>query len=212
METLMPIRAVMFDLGGVLLYLPDPSVRYAKWEKLLGLQPGELIQILRRSGFNIEADIGKLTEQAMVHQLSIVLGLDEQQARQFLDEHSTHFELNRELTSFIECLRPRYKTAILSNAWPDAPKKIQERYHFDNLMDTILYSCEVGVAKPETSIYHLACQRLGVRPEEVVFIDDTLRNVEGAQCLGIRSVLFHNNTQAIAEVQAYLDLLPYNGS
>jgi len=210
METLMSIRAVIFDLGGVLLYIPEPGVRYAKWEMLLGLQPGELLEILRQSGFIADATIGKLSEQEMVGQLSTLLGLNSQQANEFLDEHATYFELNRELTEFVERLRPRYKTAILSNAWPDAPKKIEERYHFEEIVDTIIYSCEVGMAKPEPGIYYLACQRLGVLPEEVVFIDDTERNVIGAQCLGIQAVLFQHNAQAIAEMQAYLDALPYN--
>src|SRR5579863_630404 len=172
METSMSIRAIIFDLGGVLLNMPDPSIRYATWETLLGLQAGELLQILRRSGFVAQANIGKLSEQVLVRRLGTLLGLDTQQANEFLDEHATHFELNRELTEFLKHLHPCYKTAILSNGWPDAPQKIQQRYHFDALVDTIIYSCEEGIAKPEPAIYHLACKRLEVLPEETLFIDD----------------------------------------
>ncbi len=204
----MSIRAVMFDLGGVLLNILDPTIRYTKWETLLGLQAGELFQILKRSGFIAQADVGKFSEQEMVRRLGTLLGLNDEQAGEFLGEHGTRYELNRELTEFLERLRPHYKTAILSNVWPDTPKKVQERYHFDELVDIIIYSCEEGIAKPEPGIYHLACERLGVLPEEVVFLDDTAKNVEGARHLGIRAVLFQHNAQAIADVQAYLDAPP----
>ncbi len=207
----MSIRAVIFDLGGVLLNMPDPSIRYAKWEARLGLKAGELIQILKRSGFDAEADIGKFSEQEMVYRLGTLLGIDDRQADEFLAEHGTHYKLNRELTEFLKRLRPRYKTAILSNAWPDVPGKVQERYHFEELVDTIIYSCEEGIAKPEPGIYHLACKRLGVQPEEAVFIDDTARNVEGARRLGIWAVLYQHNAQAIADVQAHLDAPPPHG-
>ncbi len=206
----MSIRAVIFDIGGVLLNLPDPSIRYAKWEQLLGLQPGKLVHILRHSGFNAEADIGKYSQQDMVPRLSSLLRLNDQQARDFLDEHTTNYELNCDITEFLKRLRPRYQTAILSNAWPDVPKKMQEHYHFDELVDIIIYSCQVGLAKPDPAIYHLACQRLGVQPEEVLFIDDTLHNVEAARAIGILAVLFQHNAQAISDMQAYLDALPYN--
>lgn len=203
----MSIRAVMFDLGGVLLNILDAKIRYTKWETLLGLQAGELFQILKRSGFIAQADVGKFSEQEMVSRLGTLLGLDDEQAGEFLGEHGTQYELNRELTEFLKRLRPRYETAILSNVWPDTPKKVQERYHFDELVDIIIYSCEEGIAKPEPGIYHLACERLGVLPEEVVFLDDTAKNVEGARHFGIRAVLFQHNAQAIADVQAYLDAL-----
>lgn len=69
----------------------------------------------------------------------------------------------------------------------------------------MLYSCEEGLQKPEPDFYLLACQRLGVHPQEVVFIDDREQCVEGAQQVGMQAILFKDIAQVIAELQACLD-------
>ena len=58
--------------------------------------------------------------------------------------------------------------------------------------------------KPDARIYHLALDRLAVRPDEAVFIDDFPRNVAGSQALGIPTILFQNRQQAWQELQAWL--------
>ena len=59
----MSIHAVIVDLGGVLLNVPDTKRRYAKWETRFQLQPGELHLILRQAGFFADADAGRFSEQ-----------------------------------------------------------------------------------------------------------------------------------------------------
>ena len=60
------------------------------------------------------------------------------------------------------------------------------------------------IEKPDQRIYEIACERLGVRPSEVVFLDDLEANVAAARRLGMRAVLFQSNAQAIADVEACL--------
>ena len=140
----------------------------------------------------------------MTFRLGTILGLDEETALEFLRDLEVQKELNHDLAAFLKSLRPRYKTAILSsNAWPGARKQYA-RNQFEELVDTVIYSCEEGIAKPEPAIYHLTCQCLVVRPEEALFLDDVEDFVEGARRLGMRAVLFQHTTQAITDVQAYL--------
>jgi len=200
----MSIHAVIVDLGGVLLNVPDTKRRYAKWETRFQLQPGELHLILRQAGFFADADAGRFSEQGMVFRLGTILGLDEEEALEFLRDLEAQKELNQDMAAFLRSLRPPYKTAILSNAWPGARKQYA-RYQFEKLVDTVIYSCEEGIAKPEPAIYHLAYQRLGVTPEEAVFLDDVEDFVEGARRVGMRAVLFQHTAQAIADIHAYLD-------
>ncbi|MEO5877222.1 MAG: HAD-IA family hydrolase [Streptosporangiaceae bacterium] len=61
-----------------------------------------------------------------------------------------------------------------------------------------------GLLKPDPLIYELACSRLGVRPEEVIFLDDTPAAVEGARQARIHALLFHATAQAIAAIEALL--------
>ena len=95
-------------------------------------------------------------------------------------------------------------SAILSNSADGARREESRRYGFPELVDDIVYSHEVGLAKPDRAIFHLACMRLGVQPVETVFIDDLAANVDGAASAGLRAVR-HESTQAtISAVDALL--------
>jgi putative hydrolase of the HAD superfamily len=112
--------------------------------------------------------------------------------------------LNAELAAYFAGLRPRYKTAILSNSFVGAREKEQARYGFGDLCDLIVYSHEEGMQKPERRFYELACERLGVQPAEVVFLDDVEVCVAAARELGMHAILFRDTAQAIADLQACL--------
>lgn len=72
------------------------------------------------------------------------------------------------------------------------------------MCDVIVYSHEVGCLKPHPWIYHLACDRLAVAPEDTVLLDGVQANVDGARAVGMRAITFANNAQAIADLQAHL--------
>ena len=113
-------------------------------------------------------------------------------------------ELNSELASYFQRLRPRYRTAILSNAAAGGRREEERRYGMAAMADVLVYSYEVGIEKPDQRIYQITCDRLGVHPGQVVFLDDVEANVVAAQQVGMRAVLFHSTAQAIAEVEACL--------
>ena len=113
-------------------------------------------------------------------------------------------ELNTGMAAYFQGLRPRYRTAILSNAAAGGRREEERRYGFASMADVLVYSDEVGIEKPDRRIYEIACERLGVRPSEVVFLDDLEANVAAARRLGMRAVLFQGNAQAIADVEACL--------
>jgi len=62
-------------------------------------------------------------------------------------------------------------------------------YDLNEMADLVVISSEVGVRKPSRRIYALACEGLGVRPEEAVMIDDLQQNLDGAARLGIAGIL-----------------------
>lgn len=72
---------------------------------------------------------------------------------------------------------------------------------WDELVDVVIDSCEVGMRKPEPRIFHHACAELGVRPSEAVFLDDMGANVEGAEAVGLNAMLVSDPVGAIAEVR-----------
>jgi putative hydrolase of the HAD superfamily len=113
-------------------------------------------------------------------------------------------ELNTELAEYFRRLRPRYLTAILSNGAAGGAREEQARYGLAEMVDLLVYSYQKGIEKPDHRIYQRTCQRLGVRPVEVVFLDDVEANVVAAREVGMHAVHFRDTTQAITEVDAYL--------
>ena len=198
------IRTVFFDFGSVLVRNEDNSQREA-WEKRLGLSPGELATIVFRSETAARATVGEVTTAEMWQQIGERLRLDVEQCQQLRTDFFRGNHLNTGLVKFARELRPRYRLAILSNAWSDARRIFSQIYGLDAIFETMIISAEVGLAKPDPRIYHLAVERLGVSPEEAVFLDDQLKNVVAARTVGLHAVHFRDNAQAIAETRAYLE-------
>ena len=200
---MMTIRAVVFDIGGVLEITPDCGVN-AKWEQQLHLKPGELDERLRsvwRGG-----SLGTLSEEEVHKRIGEIMGMSEAQGGALMDDVWQEYlgTLNVELTAYFRSLCPRYQTALLSNSFVGARRKEQERYHFDEMCDFIIYSHEVGMSKPDRRIYALTCERLGLQPAEVIFLDDREPAIDAAREFGMHGILFKDNAQAIADIQACL--------
>lgn len=204
----MPIKAVVFDIGGVLEFNPDTGWRQ-KWEKRLRLSVVDAIQRLDSTGRN--GSLGTCSEAEWLDGLREVTGMDQAQVDEFMADLWEEYvgTLNSELAKFFASLRPHYKTAILSNSFLGARKKEQDLYGFEQMTDLIIYSHEVGLAKPDLRIYALTCDRLAVQPQEVVFLDDVEANIAAARAFGIHAVRFQETAQAIADVRAQLQ---FNGA
>jgi epoxide hydrolase-like predicted phosphatase len=199
----MTIRAVVFDIGGVLGITPDLGIT-RQWETQLGLAAGELDQRMHdawRGG-----SIGTITLDDVHQALRDRLGLDERQLAAFMAELWREYlgTPNAELIDYARRLRPRYRTGILSNSFVGAREREQQAYGFEELVDEIVYSHESGISKPDTRIYALACTRLDVRPQETVFVDDAEACVTGARDAGLQAIRYRDNAQAIAAIEELL--------
>lgn len=92
--------------------------------------------------------------------------------------------------ALVERLRPPYKISVLSNADVSLRGRLVEEMRIHHLFDDIVCSAEVGMAKPEPEIFRLAAARLGVAPEECVFVDDWDQNIDAARQVGMIGVLY----------------------
>ena len=147
--------------------------------------------------------IGAITLDDVRQAIRDRLGLDEQQLTEYMADLWREYlgTANTELIEYARQLRPRYRTGILSNSFVGAREREQAAYGFEDLVDEIVYSHEAGMSKPDPGIYALACARLNVRPQEMVFLDDADICVAGARDTGIHAVYYRNNTQAIEEIE-----------
>jgi glucose-1-phosphatase len=199
----MAFRAVVLDIGGVLELTP-PMGMVEKWEDRLGLGRGELPE--RLGAVFAAGNVGALTEAEIHGRIGQILSLEPTVVDAFMADLWTEYlgTLNAEMTAYFAGLRPAYRTGIISNSFVGAREREQQRYGFEQLTDEIIYSHEVGICKPDPRIYELACERLGVLPQEMIFLDDLEPNVEAAGELGARGILFNSTAQAIADIETSL--------
>lgn len=199
----MTIRAVVFDIGGV-LEIKSRTGWVEKWEAYLHLKPGEVHGLLMDVW--IDGSYSNISEEEVEKRIGEIMGMDLGQVEALIADLWEEYlgELNVELATYFASMRPRYQTALLSNSFSGARSREQERYHFAELCDLLIYSHEEGIVKPERRIFELTCERLGVQPAEIVFLDDVEANVAAARELGIQAILFRENKEAIAAIQACL--------
>jgi len=200
----MPIRAVFFDVGGVLLNMENHDKRH-EWEARLGLPREHLTRLVFNSAVFARAMTGEVPEEAVWKYVAETLGLSDEQLPQFQSDFWEGERLNADLAQFVQALRPRYKVGIISNAGLGARADVNRKFNLDCYVDDAIYSAEVKLIKPDPRIYQFALAQLNVRADESVFVDDVLVNVEAAQALGMRGVQFKNTEQTITEIRRYLN-------
>jgi putative hydrolase of the HAD superfamily len=100
-------------------------------------------------------------------------------------------------------LKSKYRIGIISNAWKNITDSLVA-WGIDDAFEMAVGSGDVGIMKPDPRIYQIALDRLNVRPEEAVFIDDFIENVQGAKAVGIHAIHFQNRQQALQELRALL--------
>ena len=199
----MAIKALIFDIGGVLLY-SNEHVKAEEWEAQAKLQKGEIFKFINRSGLGNAATRGQISSQELWSRVSEHFKIDPEQIHEFEDEFVASERLNIELADFLQSLRPQYKTATLSNAWPGVREVLNRKYGLDKLVDMQLFSSEEGTMKPGTKFYQLALMRLHIQGNETVFLDDRIDNVDGASLLGMQSIHYRSNEQAITDIKRAL--------
>ena len=131
-------------------------------------------------------------------------GLDEKGLKDFRRDFFGGDALDLELLDRIRVLRSQYKIGLLTNAFSDSRHLLTETWAIADVFDDLVISAEVGLAKPDERIFLLALERLDVLPQEAVFIDDFLHNVDGARAVNMNAVHFQNPDQAWEDLQKIL--------
>lgn len=193
------IRAVIFDWGGVLMRTAAHSFRLA-WDARLGLEPGRLEQLVFGSAEWKQAQLGQLSEEDVWASLRARLNLSPKALAELRCDFWAGDQLDEELVKLMGDLRPRCKTALLSN-FPASLRVLLGQLGLADTFDAILISGEVGVVKPNARIYQLAAERLGVPAGDCLFVDDFVENVAGARAAGMQALHFAPPDVAMAELR-----------
>jgi len=194
------IKGILFDFGGVLMRTEDQSFRLA-WENRFGLAPGELLRIVSDNEASRMATLGLGTESQIWATIQRRFELSSGELDDLRRDFWAGDRLDTTLLAYLASLRPRYKTALLSNAWTGARTIFTENYHLDQSFDLLVISSEEGIAKPDPMIYRITASHLGILPEEAVFVDDMEKNVTAAISVGMHGILFQSTNQVLLDLR-----------
>ena len=204
------IKALIFDMGGVFIR-PRPAEERQAIESQLGLPPGELGRRLFGGEAWKLARVGAITDDEFWQRVGPELGLTSPvQIRAFRQAYfaSEKERLDTHLVSLARQLRERCQVALLSNASDRLEDFVENKLGIADLFDQVVNSARVGLAKPDPAIYELTLERLGIAPQEAIFVDDRARNVISASQLGIRVIHHMTFERTAAQIEALLEKAP----
>ena len=213
-------RAVVFDYGMVLTGPQDPEA-HAALLRITGL-PIALFEALYWADRHAY-DEGKLTGitfwQKFLRQAGFELPPGDPQS---IVEELSHWDArmwttqNPAMVAWQLQLKQRgILTAILSNMGDSVLESVEREFDWIHRFDVQVWSFQLHMAKPDPAIYRHLLRELGTRPEETLFLDDKLVNVEAAQALGFQALEFSTVERLRADlIAAGLDTalpLPWAG-
>jgi putative hydrolase of the HAD superfamily len=181
------IQAVVFDLGGV-LFSEGKSVALEKlatahWyeRKLVGAILSSPESIKLRKGLIPDEDFWQWAEQRLPS------GYDSRLIRQ---EWYNGYVLDKDIYELIASLQKKYSMIAFSGNIKSRVAFLEEKYHFRHLFDIEVYSFDFHMTKPEREFVVAMIEKSGVRPEEIVYIDDNDSYAMPARDLGVNVVIY----------------------
>jgi putative hydrolase of the HAD superfamily len=198
------IKAILFDFGGV---LAEEGFREGlkAIAKEKGLAPEGFYKIsadlVYRTGY-ITGGCDEHSYWNAVRKKTGVKGDDHELREEILKR----FKLRPEMTSLVEKIKSSgLLVAILSDQtnWLD---ELDKRIPFHHRFNYVFNSYHLKKTKRDPSIFKEVCSLLGVRPEEVLFVDDNMENVKRAASQGLRAIHFNGVSEFQVEIKKFVDM------
>lgn len=194
-----PIKAIIFDFGGVLLQW-DPHKLYHRFFA----QAGQIDQFLAEINFpswNAEQDRGRPFAEG-ISELSGQFPQYAHLIRAYYDywEDSIVGSIPGTVEILRELKEAGYSLYGLSNWSAETYPRVRHKYDFFNLFEQIILSGDVKLIKPDPAIFNLALQKIGCSARECLLIDDSEANIITGKQMGFTTILFSSSEQLRIEL------------
>jgi putative hydrolase of the HAD superfamily len=175
------IRAIIFDMGGVLVHDHGARSRLIEFDRMLGWQPGALHRRLFSGPDWIAYSTGKLDTEA--YWTKVGADIEPHLPSDFACFKDNFWGATLDLAT-VELawrLHRHYRIALLSNATPLLPRRLAQEPRLQGLFEVTVISALEGLRKPDPAIFHLTGQRLNLTLPTCILIDDKVRNTIAAR-------------------------------
>lgn len=198
------VRAVLFDLGGVVVGSPLHAI--AAYEREIGVPAGFLNRLVVSTGATgawSRLERGEVGMEAFYAAFDAECGAAGQpavSARAMMERIGAAAQPRPRMLAAIAAIRARgLRTAALTNNWVGEGGDTGTR-PMAGIFDAVIESAVVGLRKPDPRIYAIALEQLSVPPAQVVFLDDIGRNLKPARALGMLTIKVDDEAQALADL------------
>lgn len=210
-----PIKAVLWDFGGVISTSPFDAFR--RFEEDRGL-PRDFLRQVNATNPHSNAwacfERGEIDATVFGERFCTearALGQDVH-GREILPLISG--EIRPRMVAALKAVKTRYRIACLTNNMPHghgpsmtgSPERARQVAEVIALFDVVVESSKVGVRKPEPAFYERACGLLGIQPAEAVFLDDLGVNLKPAAAMGMTTIKVTDPDAALAELGRILGM------
>lgn len=199
-------RGLLIDWGGVMTTNLFSS--FAAFCEAEGLDPHKLRNLFRDDrearDLLVEFECGRVEESFFQERLCAALEVSPARAETLIDGLFAGAKADEAMIAAVRTARGAgVRTGLVSNSWGT---RRYPRELLAELFDGIVISGEEGMRKPTPAIYELGAERIGLRPEECVFVDDLPFNLEPARELGMATVHHTAAEETIPQLERLLGL------
>jgi HAD superfamily hydrolase (TIGR01509 family) len=192
------LTVIIFDLGGVIIKRSFPPFA-AEIEAVYGVPKNLVVEAARR--YWPQFLLGKMSEEEYWRCISQDLRIACEPKR-FGSMLRAFLVLDVDVYLLVKQLRKNYCLVLLSNVSREWMEHMLSKYPLQEIFNPIITSYDLKLAKPRlvdcadpTKIFRVVLERIDVKPEDCIFIDDHQENLEPAKSVGMRIILFQNAQQ-----------------
>lgn len=194
------IKGIIFDFGGVISAF-DSRIFFRDLSGRSDRTAEEMAALVLEAGLPRKYESGRISSREFFTAVTETCGLSISE-EEFVAAFTGIFLPIESTFRLIRALKPSFRIALLSNT---------NEWHFEHsirtvevfpLFDAVTLSYRVGEMKPGERIYRDSLERIGLLPEECVFIDDIEENVAGAERLGIHGIRYTGHERLVASLNA----------
>lgn len=195
-----PVENVIFDIGGVILHV-DFMPAVAAFARKAGLDPRRVIEGIFGSPELNDYDRGRISAEQFFEalRLRLKIGMNAGEMKRFWDDI---FQENTPVADLIRGWHGKRRMFLISNTCESHVEQFERQFDVFRLFHDRVYSCRVGLLKPEVEIYRLALRQFGIDGSRTVFIDDKPENVQGAREAGLQAIHFQGNEKFLETIRS----------
>lgn len=198
------LEAIIFDLGGVIFGILLKQV-ILNWSKSIGCDPKYIAEKFKIDSFYERFETNEISSEEYRKHVCNILGYSMSDEDFDKGWNSIYLDVLPGIESLLQKLKEKVRLVVLTNTNQIHAQEWRSRYaEILKYFEKVFSSYEIGARKPQPESFRIVLDYLNVEPGKVVFIDDNLQNVQGAEAIGIKGILATTASEIQQKLAEYI--------